>query len=246
MPASSKQNAADLFRFEWGIYRKLTSSGLFGHVEVAEVLEREISARFSMPFSFLDLACGDATVTSSVLSRHPAAVYRGIDLSAMALALARDNFAGAAFPVTLEETDMLAALSPEVVGPVDVIWCGLSLHHLPQDEKRQLFTLARNALGKGGGKGGMMAVYEPVLPDGLTRDAFMARMAGELRQAWEVLSPHEFDHMWQHINSFDFPETLDGWKSLGLAAGFAQAQEVFRLTGPMPCSFIVYEAGPSH
>lgn len=242
MPASSKQNAADLFRFEWGIYRKLTSSGLFGHVEVAEVLEREISARFSAPFSVLELACGDATVTSSVLSRCPASAYRGIDLSAMALSLARDNLASAPFPVTLEETDMLSALSSQTCGPVDVIWCGLSLHHLPQDEKRQLFALARNALSKGG----MLAVYEPVLPDGQTRDAFMARMAGELRQAWAVLAPHEFDHMWQHINSFDFPERLDGWKSLGLAAGFAQAQEVFRLTGPMPCSFLVYEAGPSH
>lgn len=99
--------SADIFRFEWEIYRKIAAADLFCHSAVARLLDRELSSRFSRPIRFLELACGDGSLARSLLQKHATRSYRGIDLSPMALELARANMSGAGFEVTLEESDML-------------------------------------------------------------------------------------------------------------------------------------------
>ncbi|MBD8891828.1 class I SAM-dependent methyltransferase [Roseibium litorale] len=229
-------NAADIFRFEWGIYRKITAADLFRHSEVSRLLERELTRRFPQPIRFLELACGDASLASTLLRRRPTESYRGIDLSSLALDLARANMANTGFDVCFEETDMLSALEG-LREPADVIWCGLSLHHLTLAGKQSLFSAARNALKPGG----IMGLYEPILPDQSERLSFMDKIAEDLRSAWGVLAPSEFDHMWRHIRQFDFPETLTGWKSLGLSAGFTDVLDLYHLASPMPCALLIYE-----
>lgn len=119
-----------------------------------------------------------------------------------------------------------------------MIWCSLSLHHLEPTEKKSLFGAARKGLSADG----IMGIYEPVLPERADRAAFMEGIAEGLHSAWAVLDPREFDHMWRHIRQFDFPETLQTWKQMGLSACFSAANCLYRLPGPMPCAMLLYEA----
>ena len=65
--------------------------------------------------------------------------YHGIDLSEPALELAANNLAGVTFEVELDHRDFVTALTrrPE---PADAAWCGLSIHHLSTEGKRDLLT----------------------------------------------------------------------------------------------------------
>ena len=44
---------------------------------------------------------------------------------------------------------------------------------------------------------------------------------------WKALTPAEWDQIWQHVTTCDFPETAAVWCELGREAGFAQARQLF-------------------
>ncbi|HEX6893728.1 MAG: hypothetical protein ACM3Z4_19330 [Hyphomicrobiales bacterium] len=41
------------------------------------------------------------------------------------------------------------------------------------------------------------------------------------------MTPAEWDQIWHHVSSCDFPETAAVWCELGREAGFGEAREVF-------------------
>ena len=47
------------------------------------------------------------------------------------------------------------------------------------------------------------------------------------RPLWTVLTPAEWDQVWRHISTCDFPETTAVWCELGREAGFGKAQLIF-------------------
>jgi hypothetical protein len=70
--------------------------------------------------------------------------YHGIDLSEPALELAARNLQGVPFAVELDHRDFVTALTkrPE---QADAAWCGLSIHHLSPDGKRDLLKAIRGS-----------------------------------------------------------------------------------------------------
>ena len=44
---------------------------------------------------------------------------------------------------------------------------------------------------------------------------------------WSVLTPGEWDQIWGHVSTCDFPETADVWSALGREAGFREARQAF-------------------
>ena len=62
------------------------------------MLHRELVTGVNQPFRFLDLACGDARLTVAALQGTPVIHYHGIDLSAPALAMARQTVKSLACP----------------------------------------------------------------------------------------------------------------------------------------------------
>ncbi len=236
--ASGQTDPHSIFETDWRIYRTLVDYNLFCHREIASILSKEITDRFPDGFKFLDLACGDAEVISRALRPLNVHRYHGVDLSPQALDLAWKNLVAAPFDARLEEKDIRRVLL-ENPQEFDVVWCGLSLHHFASwDEKAEVLTAIYRALNPGG----VLLTFEPVLPDGVTLDAFNRNNRQYFRQQWSPpLSGADFMRMMDHIETCDFPETKTGWQRAGLEAGFQSAEILFAMPGKGYCQLFRFE-----
>jgi tRNA (cmo5U34)-methyltransferase len=95
----------------------------------------------------LDLGAGTGLLAERILRRLPAARVTLLDFSEAMLDRARARFAGASAAVALRVGDHATA---DLGGPWDAIVSALSIHHLPDVEKRRLFERAFAALAPGG------------------------------------------------------------------------------------------------
>ncbi len=93
----------------------------------------------------LDLGAGTGLLADLVRRRLPAARLTLLDFSEEMLARARARFAGA--PVEVRVGDYSTA---PLGGPWEAIVSALSIHHLPDADKRRLFARAFEALAPGG------------------------------------------------------------------------------------------------
>src|SRR6516164_5046307 len=178
---------AVLFQHQWQLYRKFVDNNYFYHREVYARLHRILVDEVVQPFRFLDIACGDARATVETLKGTRVAHYYGIDLSQAALELAGKALESFECPLTLDRRDFVEALRgwPE---PVDVVWIGLSLHHLLASGKLTLMREIRAIVGDRG----LFLIYENASPDGEDRGAWLRRWDRQ-KQFWTVFRPEEWD-----------------------------------------------------
>jgi len=223
-PGGAIVDAAAMVQFQqqWETYRKLVEANCVFHREVGAILHSTLNEVFAAPFTFLDIACGDASMMTSALSGTKVRHYHGIDLSEPAIELAGKNLEDAPFDVDLDHRDYVEAMlrRPE---HADAAWCSLSIHHLATEDKLRLMTAIRGATGANG----IFLLYEPTRKNGEDRAGFLDRFQAVNRTAWTVLTPAEWDQIWQHISTCDFPETVDGWCELARKAGYRAARPVF-------------------
>ena len=147
--------------------------------------------------------------------------YHGIDLSQAALDLAAGNLGELPFEVELDHRDFVEAMMrrPE---HADATWCSLSIHHLSIDDKLHLMKAIRGATGARG----IFLLYEPTRRVDEDRAAYLDRFMRTNKPLWRVLTPAEWDQVWQHVTC-DFPETAAVWCELEREAGFGEARQVF-------------------
>ncbi|MGF7162443.1 2-polyprenyl-3-methyl-5-hydroxy-6-metoxy-1,4-benzoquinol methylase [Rhodoligotrophos appendicifer] len=214
--------AMEVFQAQWTIYQKLVDSDVLSHRAVGRILHDHLVERFSAPFSFLDIACGDASLTKAALSGTRVSHYHGIDLAAPAIDLAAANLANEPYEVDLDHRDFVEAMADRPAH-ADAAWCGLSLHHLVTEQKLDLLREIRTAIGDGG----LFMIYEPTLASGETREDYLARTYQIINRRWDGLSSSELQQIWQHIQSNDLPESPESWLRLGREAGFSNASELF-------------------
>jgi SAM-dependent methyltransferase len=214
--------ALEQFQQQWATYRKLVESDCLSHRAIGRLLHDNLDEGFTLPFTFLDIACGDASMMKTALRGTKVRHYHGIDLSQPALELAAKNLAAAPFKVDLDHRDFVEAMLRRREH-ADAAWCSLSIHHLATDDKLTLMQAIRRATG---GRG-MFLLYEPTRRDGEDRPAFLERFKRTNQPLWKVLSPAEWEQIWHHVTSADFPETAPLWCELGRKAGFAEARQVF-------------------
>jgi len=210
------------FQQQWATYRKLVESDDLSHREVGGILKATLNEVFKAPFTFLDIACGDASVMKAALRGTKVRHYHGIDLSEPALEIAAANLDGMPFAVDLDHRDFVEAMMrrPE---HADAAWCSLSIHHLATDDKLRLMKAIRGAVG---GRG-IFLLYEPTRRADEDRDAFLVRFKRTNEALWSVLTPAEWNQIWQHVSTCDFPETAAVWCELGREAGFREARQIF-------------------
>ena len=224
VPASpvADEQAMEEFRHSWQVYSKAVDNDYLSHREVRAVLHRVLVEEVNRPFRFLDLACGDAGMTVAALQGTSVIHYHGIDLSAPALEMARKTVEALAYPADLEQADFVAAMRQRRQ-PADVVWIGLSLHHLQTRDKEVLMREVRGVVGDGG----LFMIYEPACREGESRPAWLDRFERAYRPAWAAFTAEEWGSIMAHVRSADLPESPSVWAQLGRNAGFPDARELF-------------------
>lgn len=174
------------------------------------------------PFSFLDLGCGDGSFSTEVLKGRPLSHYTGMDISPVALDLAKKNTSDMGCSVELIHADFLTGISI-LPSHYDVIYIGLSLHHLPRIEKEFFFQELRRKLSLGG----VVLIFDPVLSPGETRDAYMGRWVDNAQWYWSALTLEEIAGAVEHVTTSDFPEEVGTLNRMAGSAGFRPAEILF-------------------
>ena len=220
-PEGALVDAAAMVQFQqqWAAYQKLVDCDCLAHREAGKVLHGVLAA-IDTPFTFLDIACGDASLTRRALEGTRVSHYHGIDLAEPAIELAAKMLDDVPYDVDLDHEDFVAAIEgrPE---PADVVWCGLSIHHLETPNKLRLFKAIRGMVGRS------FVLYEPARRDGEDREAFVQRFFKAQVPLWGTLTDVERAQIMHHIETCDLPETASGWLALGREAGFATAAQIF-------------------
>lgn len=214
-------NAVHAFFSQWDIYRLCIEHNTLFHREVGEILRREMQAR-SEPFTFLDLACGDADLTASALRGSAVRAYTGVDFSAPALALAAEGVAALDCPRTLHETDFAGFLRDNN-GTFDVVYLGLSLHHLDTAAKRETMRHLRRATAADG----TFYLFEPILHGGESREGYVARWAAAMDGPYDPFPADAREALLEHVTESERPESPEDYLALAREAGFHHGEVLF-------------------
>jgi tRNA (cmo5U34)-methyltransferase len=121
--------------------------------EQIDIMLRLIAARGQPVNSFLDLGCGDGVLSAAILQRFPQAQGVLVDFSEPMLEAARKRFAPETVSLHFANVDYALASWTQAVdgwGPYDAIVSGYSIHHQPDDRKREIYGEIFQLLRLGG------------------------------------------------------------------------------------------------
>ncbi|MEI7634199.1 MAG: L-histidine N(alpha)-methyltransferase [bacterium] len=239
-PAAADERTDEVKAFfnQWHVYRTIMDHDYTGEVNAHKALRDLLIHDFPGGFSIIDLGCGDAGYMAQMLAGTPVSYYEGVDLSDVALDLARKNMEVVGCQCVFSNYDFVRNLQ-ERESPVDVIWIGLSLHHLSSVQKEMFLAYCRSALTARG----LLIIYEPMLEEGETREEFLGRCEAEIDAHWTALAPDEREAICEHVISADFPESVMTLREMGLRNGFARVESVWRNPTSL-FQMIVFHASP--
>lgn len=207
----------------WSPYDVVLDQNYMFHQELHNRVGRILGKRFAPgAYDLLDLGCGSARHLAGILRDHPPASYRGFDLSAQALGLARENLAFLREHVRLVHADLTQGPGS---GPTDVAFSAFAIHHLGHAAKAALFHSVRSGLRPGG----VFLLIDVVQDEGEVREAFLDRFSQEIRSRWVALAERDVIDILEHIRTCDFPETDRSIRDLARDTGLGECQETERL-----------------
>jgi SAM-dependent methyltransferase len=201
---------------QWAIYRRVIERNYLFHREAYAEVDRVLGGFGSRAVSVLDLGSGDASYMAGVLGRHAVAAYHGVDISPVALSLARENVGRLGCPAEFTQGDFFA-LVPTLREAADFVYIGLSLHHLPLADKGRFLADLRRVVKPGG----CLLVCEPICHAGESRSAVLDRWGDVVSRKWTALSAEDMAAVKGHVFGNDYPESIGTYDALGRTAGFA-------------------------
>jgi cyclopropane fatty-acyl-phospholipid synthase-like methyltransferase len=208
---------------EWQRYSKVVKNNYVYHRQVYSRLHNFLVQRLANPFALLDLGCGDAWFMVQAMKGTAISRYLGVDLAKAALALATKNLTGLGCEHMLMQKDYYEVVRAEEI-KADVIWMGLTFHHLTQPQKAKFLWSARRILPVGG----YLLMYEPTLLEDENREQFLER-SGQIRlSSWPAMTAAELEKIEDHINNHDFPERLSTLEQMARAQGFSALTPMFQ------------------
>ena len=214
--------SSGIFRRNWDIFRTIIKNNYMSHAEAYTKLNEVLTEEMVRPFTFADLACGDAYSSSRSLIGTKVAKYIGIDLSETALELARKEFEGSHVDAEFVITDFMN-FDGVVEPPIDVIWVGLSVHHLSTEDKALFMKKVKQVQPQDG----LFLIYEPVYMNGENRQQYCERLKNAVLAEWHILEHDEKQMIIDHVYECELPETTETWINLGKEAGYKSAEKLF-------------------
>lgn len=214
-------SAVHAFFSQWEIYRLCIEHNTLFHREVGEILRRQLLARME-PFTFLDLACGDADLTSAALRGTKVSAYTGVDFSAPALAFAASRISELGCPPSLHEADFTEFLRHNDQA-FDVIYLGLSLHHLEREAKKEAMKHLRRATAPNG----TLYLFEPILHGGESREGYVKRWTDAMDGPYNPFPPAAREALREHVRESERPESTEEYFASAYDAGFTDGEILF-------------------
>jgi ubiquinone/menaquinone biosynthesis C-methylase UbiE len=208
-------------------YEMVVHENLMDHQGVYATLRKALLADAPQPFAFLDLACGSAAACVGALTGTAIGRYIGIDISEPSLALAARHLRALPCRVELRCEDFVAAVE-RWDEPVDVVWIGMSLHHLEEPHKLAIMRRLSRIVPDDG----FFMIWEPTCQEGEDRAGWLDRFLS-LRSAWSAISNEQFAAFDSHMRASDFPEAAPRWLEMGREAGFSRAEELYTMQNRM-------------
>ena len=208
---------------EWQLYSKVVQNNYLYHREVYARLHHFLSDRVAQAFTLLDLGCGDAGCMAQALAGTAVRRYLGVDLSQMALDLAARNLALLRCEYQLQEKDYYEVVREGGI-KAEVIWLGLTFHHLPLTQKANFLHGARKILPSGG----YLLMFEPTLLEDEDREQFLERTAQIRQNAWREMTAVELETIREHTDNYDFPEKISTLEQMGREQGFSGLTPMFQ------------------
>lgn len=168
--------------------------------ELQQTLVQTIPYKKVAKLRMLDLGIGTGLTTWHVLNKFPNSYIDGIDFSSEMLKQASKRMGKFNSRVNLIKTDFT---DYEFNGKYDVIFSAVTIHNLPDDEKRKLFNKIYNCLCKGGCF--INADFIKFKSNHLTKKT------GEFYEKFlrENLANKELKHWLRHVRKEDLPVTID-------------------------------------
>ncbi len=207
----------------WGTYWRVVEYDYTGHREIYACLNAFLKEHFPEPFTIIDFGCGDSSYMVRGLAGTRVRKYLGVDLSEVALGLARENLEGLGYETGFIQGDYFP-IARERDLKADVIWIGLSLHHLSSGQKREALEAFRKILDGGG----YLLIFEPMLRPGETREEFLRRFRKICRTGWTRLTSEEREATIKHVMAADFPESIETLREMAREKGFSAVRSLCR------------------
>jgi SAM-dependent methyltransferase len=206
----------------WHVYRRIIAHNYMFHAEIHSAMRMWLD-RHPSNRSLLDLGCGDSSVMARTLSDSGFRKYVGVDLSPVALDMAREALETTGVSATFRLADYMDHLQVASSGSADVIVAGYTVHHLLGEARNAFFRECRRVLSPGGG----LLLYDVFLSGHETRDEYMVRNHGWRRATWSNMSETDFDAIWKHVSAADYPQTIDAMALQAHRAGFKAPTSLF-------------------
>ncbi|MDD5085818.1 MAG: class I SAM-dependent methyltransferase [Candidatus Omnitrophica bacterium] len=219
----------------WKIYQKAMKNNYMFHREVYAILRKFLQKNFRQGFSLLDLGCGDASFISKALRHTGISQYRGVDLTDVALGIARENMKKVKCDKKFIKGDF-AKFIRKNKETYDVIWLGLALHHLSLRQKALFLTKC----GKIINKNGCLMIFDPFMRESDDRREYLRRSLKVYTKHWRVLTPEEMARLFGHIKTSDYPEKFSMYRSLAPRTGFRKVRYLFKDPFGIHCLICYY------
>jgi hypothetical protein len=220
-PELPSDSAHTIFAEQLAIYRRVVEADYMSHRALFGILHDALKRR-TESFSFLDLACGDASCSVGALTGTRVSNYTAVDLSEPALQLAATNARLLACGTQTVLGDFQDYLNPPP-RTWNVIFIGFSYHHLITAAKLVFARRLRDALSAGG----EWIFFEPILFGGRTRADYLKRWKISLEEDWKEFNAEEKSMIWEHVSNHDFPESRESFAEIALQAGFRAFEHLY-------------------
>lgn len=223
-PRQEQMSPTQVFKRQWEIYQVILDGDYLEHKALYGALQQYLHRKAaSRPLRLLDLGCGDSDYISRVIEecggRALVASYTGVDLSAPAMEISKENINRALKGTDQAEwhTADFLSFATSCQEEYDCILMSFAMHHLTSNEKAEILVQCHRLLQNSGGAFLMVDIMRQ--PDETLTD-YHVRSQRDVDHNWVGLTPEARAPFTDHMLKYDFPETFDLLESISKAAGF--------------------------
>jgi len=211
-----------------GIFKVIVDHDVMCHQAMISNINQHIQAmNLVQPLEMIDLGCGAAFHIAESFQGIESFSYTGVDTSSASLEAAKHNVS--VMPNLSEgnflEADFLETMEKLVSKGIhyDLALSSYAQHHLKTKDKERFFNLVQSLLNEGD----HFLLVDMVNQVG-SREAWLQTM-----EQWiidlEIFPSKMVEESMEHIEEFDFPETVETLQQLGKSAGFRKSEVCYTL-----------------